>query len=107
MEEKKQRTSQQNRALHLAFRQIADTLTEHGLDVRLTLKDDFEVQWSEALVKELLFRQTMKVLLGKKSTTELTTDEVDIVFNAIRDGIAKHGLELRFPSMETLMEEVK
>ena len=99
-----QRTSQQNRALHLYFRQLADELNDRGLSVQETLKPDVSIDWNERLVKELLFRPVQQALLGKKSTTELTTKEIDEVFDIINRHLGeKFGISIEFPSIETIM----
>jgi len=100
------RTSRQNRSLHLMFSQLADELNEAGFDMKRTLKPEIEIAWNEYMVKEYLWRPLQKAMLGKQSTTELTTKEIDKVF----DNLARHlnqklGLELFFPSVETLMME--
>lgn len=103
----KKRTSQQNRALHLSFSQLASVLVEAGLDVRTTLKSDFELPWSPELVKELLYRPVMKAYKKKNSTTKLSTKDIDQIYDIInRELGTKFGLEIPpFPSIELLIEE--
>ena len=106
MEEKKypQRTKQQNKALHVLFRLLAETLNEHGLDMRKTLKPDVEIPWSPASAKEFLWRPIMKAQLAKESTTELNTKEIDEVFDTINKHLGeKFGLHVPFPSIEELI----
>lgn len=100
----KQRTPRQNDSLHLWCSQIADALNDAGLDIRTTLKEDFEIDWSPTLVKELLVKQTEKIMLGKTSTTELTTDEINKIYEVINRFLAKHGIHVPWPSLETLIE---
>ena len=71
----KQRTDQQNRALHLYFTQLAKILNEAGLDMRKVLKPSINIPWTAKSIKENLWRPIMKIQLGKDSTTELTTKE--------------------------------
>jgi len=71
----KQRTLTQNRALHLFCQWLADTLNEAGLDMRKTLREDVEVPWTQASVKEYLWRPIQKAMTDKHSTTEITTVE--------------------------------
>ena len=99
----KQRTLQQNKALHLAFKQIADTLNESGIDFK-QMAIMLNIPWTSTLVKETLWRETQKTLLGKDRTTKLTTGEIDKVFEIIALSISEiTGQEILFPSIELLM----
>lgn len=71
----KQRTLTQNRALHLFCQWLADALNDAGLDMRKTLRDDVDVPWTQASVKEYLWRPVQTAMTDKKSTTEITTVE--------------------------------
>lgn len=71
----KQRTLTQNRALHLFCEWLAETLNDAGYDMRKTLKQDAEIPWTQAAVKEHLWRPIQKAMTDKQSTTEITTVE--------------------------------
>jgi hypothetical protein len=102
----KQRTLKQNQALHLFFTYIADELTTHGLDMRKTLKPTVEIPWSGKSVKEYIWRPVMKAQLGKSSTTEMTTKEIDQVLDTLTKHFGeKFGITLTFPSVESLINE--
>lgn len=101
-----QRTSKQNKALHLLFTHIADELNGAGYDMRRTLKPSIDIPWSGDTVKEYLWRPVQQAQVQKKSTTELTTKEIDEVFDTINRHLGtKFGLYMAFPSIETLMQE--
>ena len=101
----KQRTTTQNKSLHLYFEHLANSLNEAGLDIQKTLRHDAQIPWSASTVKELIFRQIMTAQFGKKSTTELTTREVSEVFNTITRHLGeKFGLFVDFPSVESMRE---
>ena len=102
----KQRTAQQNRALHLYFELIADQLNEAGLDMRAVLKPEVEIPWTARNIKEFIWRPVQKLQLGKDSTTNLTTKEIDIVFETVNRHLAKHGVHVPFPSIEDLMLQI-
>lgn len=105
---KKQRTSRQNRSLHLLFKQLADQFNETGKDVQTVLSKPVSIPWNETLVKELIFRPVMKVITGKKSTAELTTVEIDKCFEILSKHLGETlGLEIEWPSIETLIEMEK
>jgi hypothetical protein len=102
----KQRTDAQNRALHLYFTQLAQELTDHGLDMRKTLKPDVDIPWSGKTVKEFIWRPVMKAQLNKESTTEMTTADIDQVFDTITRHLGeKFGITLSFPSIETIIND--
>ena len=100
------RTLKQNRALHLMFDMLARDLNENGLDMRRTLKPSIDIPWTGESVKEYLWRPVQQAQVNKKSTTELTTKEIDLVFLTINRHMGERfGLRVDFPSIETLMED--
>jgi len=102
----KQRTLQQNKALHLMFKQLADMLTESGFDMKATLKPEIDIMWTPENIKEYVWRPLQKAMLQKESTTELTTNEIDKVFAIVSKVIGERtGLTINFPSIETLMQQ--
>lgn len=99
-----QRTVQQNKALHVLFRLLANALNEAGLDMRKTLKPGVEIPWGAKAVKEYLWRPVQQAQLQKNSTTELTTKEIDEVFDTLNRHLGeKFGLHVQFPSIEELL----
>lgn len=101
--EEKQRTSQQNKALHVYFQLVADILNDAGLDMRAVLKPEVEIPWSRNTVKDFLWRPIQEIQLRKKSTTELTTKEIDLIFDTMNRHLAKHGIHQAFPSIEEII----
>lgn len=100
----KPRTLQQSKALHLYFTQLAEELNNNNLDMRTVLKPDIEIPWSATSVKNFLWRPIMKIQLGKDSTTELTTKEIDEVYDVINKHLGeKFGISIEFPSQESLI----
>lgn len=103
----KKRTDRQSRALHLYFEHLAFELNDAGLDMRKTLKPGVEIPWSGDTIKEYIWRPIMEAQIGKKSTTEMTTKDIDTVFDTITRHLAnRFGLQVDFPSIETqIMDE--
>lgn len=98
------RTRQQNNALHLLFNLLSDGLNDAGLDMVHTLKPGTEIPWTSQNVKEFLWRPIQEAQLGKKSTTELTTKEIDQVFDTLNRHLGnKFKLHVPFPSIEEVM----
>lgn len=95
----KQRTEQQNRALHLFFELLAQELNAAGYTVQLVLAQKMDLDWDKEMVKELLWRPAQKALLRKKSTTELSKQEdIDRVYEHLNRHLGeKFGLHVEFP----------
>lgn len=106
MEREIKRTTQQNRALHLYFQMVADELNKAGLDMRVVLKPEIDIPWSKQSVKEFLWRPVQKAYLGKRSTTELTTTDIDAIYDTLNrhlsSRLGEFGTHIPFPSLETL-----
>lgn len=98
------RTDLQNKALHVLFNMLARELNDAGLDMRKTLKPGIDIPWNPKTVKDFLWRPVMKAQLGILSTTELNTKNIDEVFETLARHLGqKFGIELDFPSIQTLM----
>lgn len=105
--DEKQRTQQQNRALHLWFRHLAEVLNGAGLDMRATLKPDISIPWTGDTIKEYLWRPVQKAQLEKQSTTELTTSEIDKVWETLNRHLGERfGIHVPFPNIEELSWEI-
>ena len=98
------RTNQQNRALHVLFKLLADELNDRGLDMRKTLKPEVDIPWSGNSVKEYLWRPIQQAQLSKTSTKELTTKEIDEVFDTINKHLGERlSVHIPFPSIESVL----
>lgn len=96
-----QRTLQQNKALHLFFRLLADELNSAGLDMRKTLKPSIDIPWSPNTIKEYLWRPIQEAQLIKKSTTELNTSEINKIWETLNRHLGERfGLYVPFPTKE-------
>lgn len=106
MDEKKEknRTALQNRALHLYYEIVADTLNEAGLDMKVMLPK-VNIPWNKDTVKEYLWRPIQKEQLLKTSTTQLTTKDIDLIFDTLNRHLSEHGVTIPFPSIETIIEK--
>lgn len=102
----KPRTEAQNKALHLYFTQLAEMLNDAGLDMRKVLRPSISIPWSGETIKEYLWKPVMEFQLQKSSTTEMTTKDIDEVYDTINRHIGeKFGITLEFPSMESLINK--
>ncbi len=95
----RERTQDQNSALHLWFELVARDLNEGGFTVQVVLKQKIDLDWNKELVKELLWRPAQEALIKKKSTTKLDkVGEIDTVFDHLNRHFGeKFGLHIPFP----------
>ncbi|MDE2218677.1 MAG: hypothetical protein KGJ58_04525 [Patescibacteria group bacterium] len=99
----KKRTSQQNKSLHLWLTMLADEFNERGIGMRKILKPHIDIPPTAQILKDNLWRPVQEVMLGKKSTKDLTTGDIDKVFDVINRHIAQtHKIHIPFPSLEEL-----
>lgn len=99
--EDKKRTLRQNRALHKYFSLLAEELNAAGYDFRKTLRQDIDVPWSGEMVKEYLWRPVQLAQLKKESTTDMTTKDIDKVFDTLNRHLGtRFGIHVPFPCEE-------
>jgi hypothetical protein len=101
----KTRTLRQNNSLHLYFEQLAEALRDAGYDMRSIIREGIPIPCTAYHIKESLWRPTQKQMLGKDSTTKLTTEEIDKVYDVINRAIGERfGIYVPFPCIENLMD---
>jgi hypothetical protein len=88
----KQRTANQNDWGHVVFREVAMELAFRDFDMRHIKVD---INPTEALVKDAMFKPIMQAMYpDKRSTTQLTTEEfnnvMDVFIDALRDRLGIH-----------------
>lgn len=95
----KQRTHTQNNALHLYFYQLAEALNEGGFSVQLVLGQKMELNWTAAMVKELLWRPAQQAITKKRSTTRLAKlEEIETIYEHLNRHLSeKFWLHVPFP----------
>ncbi len=99
----RERTPDQNAALHLWYELVARELNEAGHTVQIVLEKKIDLDWTKDMVKELLWRPAQKAILKKKSTTKLEKiGEIDTVFDHLNRHLGeKFGIHIPFPNKET------
>ena len=100
---RKKRTLSQNNAMHLYFDRLAARLAEAGFTQRTMWQDfkgGFDLDVTAEWVKDL-FKTVCKAKTGKDSTSELSTVEVNQVYEAFDKAVAEiTGVREDFPSLE-------
>jgi len=96
------RTSAQNRALHLFFKLLATELNDGGHTVQLVIKQKLDVDWTEQLIKEILWRPAQIAVLGKTSTKDLSkSSDLERIYDHLNRHIGeKFGVHVPFPNDE-------
>lgn len=102
--ETKQRTAKQNNSLHLFFKQMSEHLISRGIDLKM-VTENMEIPVTPGVFKEAIWKPLQKEILGKDSTTQLTTTEIDKVLIVIQKNFGQDWeIQQSFPSWETMME---
>ena len=69
-----------------------------GLDMRVVLKPEIEIPWTPDRIKSVLWKSVQEAYLGKEHTAELSTAEVNKVYEILMRHLGeKFGIELPFP----------
>jgi len=79
-----------------------------GRLAQISRKLQIEIPWTETAVKEGIWKPIQMALYNKVSTTELTTAEVNQVYEAVEDALASRlspWEPVPFPSEESMSEE--
>jgi len=87
---------------------VAERLNEAGFEMRKILPNNIKLDWTTEYVKDYLWRPIQMLALGKDSTTDLATKEIDQVYEILNrhlsEKFGKRGFEsVRFPSYEDLI----
>lgn len=96
----KQRTIQQNKAMHLWFEHIADELNSVGFEQKITI-GTVDVPWNKDTVK-MLMKKIAMAQFNKPHTSELTVSELPQVAETLNRVLAEKGFHIPFPSIESL-----
>lgn len=102
--EAKKITRQQQKAMHLWFTQLAEALNSAGYDMRKTISPAIDILWTPYNIKNFLWRPVQQAMLGKRSTTELYSNEIDKIFDVINKTIGERtGVHVPWPSIEEII----
>ncbi len=97
----KTRTSQQRKAIEVYCKKLGQAWNDAGMTVQQVLSRTMDQEWSQELVKEAIFKKCLGYKYNKKSTTELTTDEVSQVYETVNRFSAQFGVHVPWPQDET------
>ena len=95
-----QRTTSQNNALHKYLTLVAEALAREGhtmQDVTKVIRHA-EIVPTMAALKEVVWRPLQEIILAKKSTTELTKQDIDPVYEAMNKWLGQEfQIHVPFP----------
>ena len=103
-----QRTILQNKSLHLYLRELSQGLNDGGFDAKKVLKPEVSIPWDRdgVMAKNLLWRPVQEIVTGIESTTDLSTKQMQAIYQIIDRHIAeKFGVQVEWPSEERMKWE--
>lgn len=102
------RSNQENKALHVFFQNIAFELNRLGMEFTFRgIKGmDIQTTYTPDIVKEFLWKPLQNALLSKSSTTELTHQDISMIFEILGKWFAENAIEISFPSVESLSRKI-
>jgi hypothetical protein len=65
---------------------------------------DIQTTYSPEIVKQFLWKPLQDALLKKSSTTQLTHNDIGLIFEILGKHFAERGVVIDFPSMESLKQ---
>ena len=94
------RTNRQNRAMHLYFELAADELSSAGFELRDLVLDNIPIPITSESIK-LLWKQMQEKMYGTTSTTELKTNQVGEIYDAMNIVISERlKIHIPFPNWD-------
>ena len=97
----------QNAALHKYYEMISHALNEKGITYTVKIVKEIEHPFTPMAVKEHIIRPIMISMFNKKSTTDLTTQDIDKIIDTITNWLSGLGIEVHFPSIKNMIYENK
>jgi len=93
----KPRTGKQNAALHVFLRLLSQELNAKGYSVQTFFKEGVEVPFSPEVVKENIWRPIQVAVSGQESSTDLTTTQIQEVYENVNRALSNKGIHIPFP----------
>lgn len=98
----KARSEAQNNSLHLFFSQLSDEFNEKGIEMPRVIR--LPLFFTPYAVKDYIWRPAQISMFGKKSTTQITTMEINKIYDVINKVVSErtNGMVIvpPFPSYE-------
>lgn len=95
---KKTRSTSQNSSLWLWCEQISSTLNDRGLDINSVI--EIPIRWNKDRFKAVIVDKMISDM-GKSSSTQLTSEDLNDLIDGITRGFAMKGIVIPpFPHIE-------
>lgn len=95
---KEKRSPTQNDSMHAYFQLVADECLERGIDLEAFVKIPFLIPMSKEMIKGA-WQGLQQIQLGKKHTSELTTEEVSKIYDTFNRFLSNEfKFSIPFPS---------
>lgn len=99
------RSNLQNRSLHLYFTQLAEALNLVGGDMRKVISKEVDIEWTGLSIKEYLWRPLQHEMFQKKSTTQLTSEDINQIYDNVNRIIGERtGVFVPWPCLDAMFE---
>ena len=99
----KPRSKQQNKAMHKYFEEVADLLNESGISHEAFL-EHLTLDYSKEQIKDI-WRSIAHKKFGLTSTADLTTKQLQDVYEEFNRHLSQFGLHVPFPSFNADYDE--
>jgi hypothetical protein len=93
----KPRTGKQNKSIHVFRRLLAKELNAKGYTVQNFFKEGFEMPFSEQIVRDHIWVPVQEGVAGKDSSKDLTTIQVQEVYEHINKALSDKGVHVPWP----------
>ena len=99
------RSSRQSRALHLYFKFISQELKEMGSEFIYQGIKGYEIStpYTPDIVKNFFWRAIQISLFDIESTTDINTNQMNMIIEITNKFFAERGVDIIFPSIESLV----
>ena len=103
-ESKPTRSSQQNKSLHKYFTLIANQLNDMGQEFCFSgiTGKELSMRYTMNIIKEMFWKPIQETMFETKSTTKLTTSQMNQIIDVFTKFFADKGVVLDFPSVEAM-----
>ena len=102
---KKLRSDKQNNSLWLYFTLLATELNLAGYDMRKLIEHGVEISWTKDTIADYLWKPIQKEMFKTNSTTKLTTEQINQIYDEVNRITSEKGVSVAFPNVEQLFGE--
>jgi len=96
---KRTRSGQQNKALHLFYSQLAESLTDLGYEFNYVgiTGEIIAIPYSKDIIKEFVWRPIQKTMFNIESTTKINTVQINQILDVLAVHYSEVGIPINFP----------